>query len=291
MKKIFFLFSLLIPATAFAQGDTLMLPKLDNVKEYTSATFKSTRIVNFQSVEVCRKRELEFMIQHRFGEVNGGANSFWGLDNGSSIRLGLGYSYDGRLEIGIGRTSYEKMVDGYIKYRWLRQTVDGGMPVSLTLYGGAFCTTQQDPNASLNGYNEYHYMVDRLSYCFQPILARKFSKKLSLQFSPTYIHYNVAIKITDKNDVLAFGFAGRYKFNKRMAVTAEYGLKYNSYTAQKYYNTIGLGWDIETGGHVFQMILTNSTGIVEPQFIPHTTSTWQNGGFRIGFNISRAFNI
>jgi len=291
MKRFFFIFFFLSPLFTFAQSDSLLLPSIDNGKDYTTATFKSTRIVNFQSVEVCRKRELELMIQHRFGDVNGGINSFWGLDNGSSIRIGLGYSYDGRLEFGIGRTSYEKMLDGYVKYRLLRQTVDNGMPISLTLFGGTFCTTQQDPDASLNGFNKYHYVADRLSYCFQPIIARKFSKKLSLQFSPSYIHYNMAINITDKNDVLSFGFAGRYKFNKRMAVTAEYGLKYNSYTAQKYYNTIGIGWDIETGGHVFQMILTNSSGIVEPQFLPHTLTRWQNGGFRIGFNISRAFNL
>ena len=292
MKKIVCLLVAFSPLFILAQSDIDILSKADTAKkEYVSATFKGTRIINFQSVEVPGKHVLEFLIQHRFGDINSGINNFYGLDNGATIRFGLGYSYNGWLEVGIGRTSYEKMVDSYLKYRLIRQTVEKGMPVSITLFGGAYCTTQQDPNEAQNGFNEYHYFWDRVSYVFEPIIARKFSDKFSLQISPTYIHYNLVDSITDKNDVLAIGFAGRYKFNKRMAITFEYGLRYKSYTEQTYYNSMGIGWDIETGGHVFQMFVTNSIGIVEPQFIPQTNTSWQNGGIRIGFNISRAFNI
>lgn len=292
MKKLYCLLIFLLPLCASAQDEMAMLAKADSSTEYTTATFKGTRIINFESVEVVGKHVLEFMIQHRFGDINGGANSFFGLDNGASIRFGLGYSPNGRLEFGIGRTSLDKLVDGYLKYRLLRQTVDGGMPVCVTLFGGAYVTAQADPNAATNGYNMYHYFGDRMSYSFQPIIARKFSDNFSLQMSPTYIHYNIVTNITDKNDVLALGLAGRYKFSKRMAITAEYGARYKSYTASSaYHNTLGIGWEIETGGHVFQMFITNSLGIVEPQFIPHTTTSWKDGGIRLGFNISRAFNL
>ena len=291
MKRTLWLLIGFIPSLAWAQNDMALLEETDSTKEYVSATFKGTKIISFQSVETPGKKVLEFMIQHRFGDINGGANSFFGLDNGATIRFGLGYGITDRLEVGIGRTSFEKLIDGYIKYRLLKQTVERGMPVSITLMGATYATSVQDPDAVINGFNKYHYFSDRLSYSFQTIIARKFSDRLSLQINPIYIHYNLVENISDKNDVLAVGLAGRYKFSKRMAVTLEYGLKYNSYTAQTYYNTMGIGWEIETGGHVFQMFLTNSSGIVEPQYFPHTATSWKDGGIRFGFNISRAFNF
>ena len=291
MKYLACLITLFFPLLVKAQDDMALLEETDSTKEYVSATFKGTRIINFQSVEVPGKGVLEFMIQHRFGDINGGANSFFGLDNGATIRFGLGYSINGRLEVGIGRTSYEKLVDGYVKYRLIRQTEGEGSPISITLMGATYCTSVKDPDIAINGYDKYHYFADRLSYSFQTILARKFSDVLSLQINPIFIHYNLVENISDKNNALAIGFAGRYKFSKRMAVTLEYGLKYNSYTAQTYYNTAGIGWEIETGGHVFQMFITNSSGIVEPQYFLHTATSWKDGGVRLGFNISRAFNF
>ncbi|PTQ96550.1 hypothetical protein C8P68_10434 [Mucilaginibacter yixingensis] len=292
MKKYHLLFIILFPLTAMAQDDMALLTKADTTKEYVSATFKGTRIINFQSVETPGKHVLEFMIQHRFGQINSGINSLFGLDNGATIRFGLGYSFNDRLEAGIGRTSYEKLLDSYLKYRLLRQSTDGSMPVSVTLFGSAYCTTQQDPDVVANGFNKYAYFGDRLAFCVEPIIARKFSDDFSLQLNPTYIHYNLVEAITDKNNAFALGVAGRYKLTRRMAVTAEYGIRYMSYTAsQNYHNTLGIGWEIETGGHVFQMFITNSTGIADPQFMTHTTNSWKNGGISLGFNISRAFNF
>jgi Membrane bound beta barrel domain (DUF5777) len=291
MKFLASLLILVLPTFAFAQDDMALLEKTDSVKEYVSATFKGTKIINFQSIETPGKRVLEFMIQHRFGDLNGGANSFFGLDNGATIRFGLGYGITDRLEVGIGRTSFEKLVDGYLKYKLLKQTLERGMPISITVMGATYATSVQDPDVALNGFNKYHYFSDRLTYSFQAVIARKFSDRLSLQINPVYIHYNLVENITDKNDALAVGLAGRYKFSKRMAVTVEYGQRYNSYTNQKYYNTMGIGWEIETGGHVFQMFVTNSSGIVEPQYMMHTATSWKDGGIRLGFNISRAFNF
>lgn len=291
MKNIIGILILSFPCLVYAQDDMAMLEENDSTKEYVSATFKGTRIINFQSVEVPGKGVLEFMIQHRFGDINGGTNSFFGLDNGATIRFGLGYSFNGRLEAGMGRTSYEKLVDGYLKYRLLKQTIGAGMPVSVTLMGATYATGVKDPDASLNGYNKYHYFSDRLSYSLQVIIARKFSDVLSLQINPVFVHYNLVDNISDRNNAFAIGFAGRYKFTRRMAITVEYGLKYNSYTAQSYFNPMSIGWEIETGGHVFQMFITNPSGIVEPQYFFHTATSWKDAGIRLGFNISRAFNF
>lgn len=291
MNKQICLLLCLLPFFAKAQDDMALLESTDSVKEYVSATFKGTKVINFQSVEVPGKGVMEFMIQHRFGDINGGGNSFFGLDNGATIRFGLGYSFNGRLEVGIGRTNYEKLVDGYVKYRLIRQAVSDGAPISITVMGATYCTSVQDPDAALNGYDKYHYFSNRLSYSFQTIIARKFADVFSLQINPIFIHYNLVDGISEKNSALAVGLAVRYKFSKRMAVTMEYGLKYNSYTNKNYYNTASIGWEIETGGHVFQMFVTNSSGIVESQYFLHTATSWKDGGVRLGFNISRAFNF
>jgi len=291
MRKLILILFLCAPVIALAQDDMALLASADTSKQYVTSTFKGSHIVNFESVETQGKGVLEFMIQHRFGDFNGGINSLFGMDNGATIRFGLGYGITNRLEVGIGRTSYEKMLDGYLKYRLLRQTI-GGMPFSVTLFGSVYATTLKDGNAAANGFDMYHFAGDRLSYTFQPIIARKFSDVFSLQVSPTYIHFNMVENITDKNDAFVLGFAGRYKFSKRMAITAEYGARYMSYTASKdYHNTLGVGWEIETGGHVFQMFITNSTGITAPQYLTHTNTSWRDGGIRLGFNISRAFTL
>jgi hypothetical protein len=291
MKKIYCILSLsLISLAGFAQEDMMKLLD-DSVtnsgkpkKEFTTATFKGTRLINFHTVETVGKRSLDFRISHRFGDFNTGANNAFGLDGPASIHIGFDYSYDGRLMFGIGRCSSEKKLDGLIKYRLIRQTTDNSMPLSVTLVSAMYCTT-------LKGLAKYSYELNRLSYSHQVIIGRKFSERLSLEMAPIFIHYNIVDSLSDLNDMFAIQFSGRYKFRKRAAITFEYGLRVSKYTNQKYYDSAGIGVDLETGGHVFQMHFVNSFGILEDQFIPHTTSNWMRGGIKLGFNISRVFRL
>jgi hypothetical protein len=275
-----------------AQEDLLSL--LGDQKEpssFTLATFKGTRLINFHTVEVPGKRTLDFRIAHRFGAFNSGWYDFYGLDGGASIRLGLEYSLDGRLAIGIGRTSLEKTFDGFLKYKLLRQTDDDEMPVSLTLFSSAFYTNQRDPNKTVNGFDKYEFWSSRLAYVNQVIIGRKFSERFSFQLAPSIVHINLAELIKDKNDALVLCGAARYKITQRVAVTAEYGWRVNEYSSTNNYDSFGVGVDIETGGHVFQMHITNSVGLTENQFLTRTTTKWGDGGIRLGFNISRVFSI
>jgi len=292
MKSINILVTILILFTsvAFAQSDMDLLNDASpKVHEPVLATFKGTRLVNFHTNETPGKRTLEFRISHRFGAANGGAYNAFGLDGGASIRLGLEYSLDGRLAFGIGRTSYEKMLDGFVKYKLLRQSVDGYMPLSLTLMGGAYTTRLK--NAKFDDYG----LAGRTSYCLQAIVSRKFGERLSILIAPTYLHYNLVDSLADKNDGFVLGLCSRYKFNARTAITAEYGYRilknFTSNAAMNYYDSFAVGVDIETGGHVFQMQFVNSFGIVENQFFMRTTDSWKNWGIRLGFNVSRMFFI
>ena len=291
MKKILVLFLVAnaFSSVLYAQEDDMMKlldaettekPK----KEFTTATFKGTRLINFQTLETLGKRTLDFRISHRFGDFNSGANNAFGLDGPACIRLGLEYSFEGRFMFGIGRTSYEKKLDGFLKYRLLRQTTNNSMPLSVTLVSSMFYTT-------VKGQPKYGYDVNRLSYAHQIIIGRKFSERLSLQMAPIMVHYNIVDSLGDKNDMFGIQFAGRYKYTKRSAITVEYAVRTSKYTNVKYYDSAAIGIEIETGGHVFQMQLTNSFGLVEDQFIPHTSSNWLNGGIKLGFNISRVFRV
>jgi len=290
MKKVFVLFLVAnsFSLALFAQEDDMM-KMLDEQttekpkKEFTTATFKGTRLINFHTLETLGKRTLDFRISHRFGDFNSGANNAFGLDGPACIRLGLEYSFDGRFMFGIGRTSYEKKLDGFLKYRLLRQTTDNSMPLSITLVSSMFYTI-------VKSLPKYGFDVNRLSYAHQIIIGRKFSERFSFQMAPIIVHYNI-VSFDEKNDMFGIQFASRFKYTKRSAITVEYAVRTSKYTNVKYYDSASIGIEIETGGHVFQMQLTNSFGLVEDQFIPHTSSNWLNGGIKLGFNISRVFRV
>ena len=233
-----------------------------------------------------------FWVYKMIENINSGGYNLWGLDGPANIRLALEYSYNGRLMFGVGRSSYQKMFDGFLKYRLLRQTVGGSMPVSVTLHGAMFYTQQKDPNRISNGFDKYEYPIDRLSYVSQIIIARKFTPSFSFQVAPVYVHYNLVDKIRDKNDMFAISFATRLKLTKRFAITSEYTWRLpTDYSVEEYYDSFGIGCDLETGGHVFQMHVTNSFGISDNQFIPFTETKWNNMGIRIGYNLSRVFTL
>jgi hypothetical protein len=294
MKKIILSLSLIIcSSTAFlAQSpeDLLNMVAEKPKKEYVTATFKTTRLVNFHTVEVLSKRSLDFRISHRFGDFNSGAYNAWGVDGGANIRLSLEYCHGSRLMFGVGRTSGKKIADAFLKYRLLKQTTKGGgMPVSVTLFTSVYHTFMQ--NVIIDGENKYQSIPDRLSYCHQIMIGRKFNSRFSFQLTGAMVHVNLVDKISDKNDCFIIGGVTRFKFAKRQAVTVEYGYRLNKYSKEKYYDSFGIGYDLETGGHVFQIHLTNSFGLTEDQYFMYTNTSWSNWGIRLGFNISRVFSL
>lgn len=294
MKKIILSLSLIISSSsaflAQSPDDLLSMVEEKPKKEFINATFKTTRLINFHTVEVLGKRSLDFRISHRFGDFNSGAYNAWGVDGGANIRLALEYNHGTRLMFGVGRTSGGKIADGFLKYRLLKQTTKGGgMPVSVTLFTSVYHTFLQ--NVIIDGENKYQTIPDRLSYCHQIMVGRKFNSRFSFQLTGAMVHVNLVDKISDKNDCFVIGGVTRFKFTKRQAITLEYGYRLNKYSKEKYYDSFGIGYDLETGGHVFQIHLTNSFGLTEDQYFMYTNTTWENWGVRLGFNISRVFSL
>jgi hypothetical protein len=256
-------------------------------KDYISATFKATRIINGHSIENVGQGVLDFRISHRFGPVNNGISDFFGLD-GATTRLGFDYGITDWLMVGIGRSSLNKEVDGFFKAKLLRQTAKGGMPFSLSVVGASGIQTTEAPAMAAG--KEY-YFSNRIAYTTQVLLARKFSNAFSLQLMPTLVHYNLVQLESDPNNVIAIGIGGRLKLSQRISLTGEYYYTLEGNKLPGSTNALAVGLDIETGGHVFQLFFTNSTGISERTFIGQTTGDWGNSDIHFGFNISRVFTI
>jgi hypothetical protein len=289
MKKLFLLLSLLCIIGTLAGQDMLaVLDTEPTPKAYVTATFKGTRLINFHTIETLGKGTLEVRISHRFGAFSSGSNNFWGLDGPASIQLRIDYAPSNRFLVGIGRSSDQKVVDGFLKYKLLRQTTDGSMPISLTALGTVNMTLM--PNSLTQ--DRYQLMSSRFFYLASVMVARQFNSKLSLQLSPMYTHFNLVDKLTDKNDLFSLAGAFRYKLTKRLALTLEYMKRVTPYTADmtQYHDVLGVGLDIETGGHVFQVFVTNGYSINEARTIAYTSTSVQKG-MMLGFNISRVFYI
>ncbi len=314
MKTIslaFFVFCL--SSLVKAQDDLSKL--FDNVsqnKEHCPviATFKSPHIINGQSNETMHKHDLLFVVMHRFGDIAGsfgGIKTFYGLDNSTDILIGFDYGLSDKWSIGTGRTKgspngvntdQKQLFYLNTKYRLMQQTVDSQIPISITLFGNVVASGM-DKSDRITSDAAFQKFSDRMSYTAQAIFTRKFSDNLSLALSPTYVRRNF-VTFMDMNDLFALGIGGRMKFNRRMAFVADYFLSFRSQTSKNYFleqkgfrfhNPLGVGLEIETGGHVFNLIFTNSTAILENQFVTSTSSSWGKGGFRWGFSISRTFTL
>ncbi|NCX96259.1 MAG: hypothetical protein EBX41_07575 [Chitinophagia bacterium] len=261
-------------------------------KQEVEYTFKATRLINGSTVENLAHGVLDTRISHRFGNLNQGAENFFGIDN-AYTRIGIDYGITNRIMVGIGHNVLSKENDGFVKVKLLKQ-LEGGMPVTVSYFGSASVLTGDAIVPSSIDDDDFKYS-DRLTFTHQLLIARKFSPSFSLQLTPTMLHLNLVDSSKYSNNIFALGVSGRMKLSKRVALTGEYFYRFtgmdNYYGGQKTYNSLSLGFDIETGGHVFQLHFTNSMGISERAVLAQTTDTWEKGGVRYGFNISRVFTI
>lgn len=295
MRKIALLFILFSAGAASvrAQADSLMamLNSGESGKnECVTSTFKATRLINGSTVENLAMGTLDFRISHRFGRTDQGFDNFFGLDN-ATTRIGLDYGITDWLMVGLGHSTFNKENDGFLKLRLLRQR-KGGMPITLSYYGAMSVTTLPAP--TLPAGTEWFY-TNRLAYAHQLLIASKINDRLSLQLMPTLVHYNLVDSSKFSNNTFAIGVGGRIKLTRSIALTGEYyyrvtnaDMLYNGLTT---HNALSLGVDIETGGHVFQLMFTNAQGITERSFIGQTTESWSKGEIHFGFNISRVFTV
>lgn len=292
-KHILFVFSfcILSSLSALAQDDLMNLLEANTEESilFTEATFKGSRLINGHTIETRTQGELEFLISHRFGRLNSGAYEFFGLD-AANVRLGLEYGVADFLTLGVGRNSFEKTYDGFAKLKLLRQSSGKRvMPVSVVSFSSAAINTLTESTPG-----EFPDITARMFYTQQLLIARKFGSALSLQIMPTLVHRNRIQEREGENDIYALGVGGRIKLTQRVSLNTEYYYRLN---AEEYaegdlnqlFNSLAIGFDIETGGHVFQLHLTNSRAMIEKGFIAETNGNFFAGDIHFGFNVSRVF--
>jgi len=282
----FFLISFIIfPIYLHGQDDLFDMFEKEETN-FAYASFKSTRIVLGQSIENPKNGSLNMEIQHQFGNMNGGGYELWGLDQ-ATMRFGFDYGITNWLAVGVGRSSLNKTYDGHVKTKILRQSSGARkMPIALSYFGGVYYNSLkwEDPDRE-------NYEVSRLSYAHQLLIARKFTKNITFQITPSFIHRNLVETAEDENDVFSVGAGGRFKLTKWISINAEYFYLLPGNTADKFEDSFSVGVDIETGGHVFQVYLTNSQGMQEPYFIANTSDSWSNGDLHLAFNLIRTFSL
>lgn len=283
MKKLALLLSVFVCHAAFAQDD--LLKELESQqeepkKEFVAGTFKATRIINGYSVELPGKKDFQFVISHRFGNVTDGWREFFGIDD-ADMRIGLEYGIYDWWSVGFGRSSVGGTFDFSTRLKFLRQSTGARkIPLSMVWYSNIGIISKEQP--------EQVETVHRLSYAHQLMIARKFTRNFSFQVSPTYVHMNLVPTPNDQNDVFAVGMGTRYLVTRSMSINVEY---YQPVTKREdgelYLGSLSIGIDIETGGHVFQVMISNSRGMIEQLYIPNNTGYWWDKEIHLGFNINR----
>lgn len=276
--------------SVLSQTDTSLLSLIDNrtpAKEWITGAFKSSRVINNQSTELIGRGVLDFRILHRFGFINSGSNNFFGLDQ-ARMRLGFDYGITENLTLGIGRSTYQKEIDGLIKFRIIQQQKGAKeIPVSLVWVSGIVVNTTKvsspEPAKSFS---------DRTAYYHELLIGRKCNDKFSLQLIPAWVHRKVIAfaSVDDKTNVYAIGLGARYKLSKRVALVIDYNYVVTGINKNEFVNPLAVGIDIETGGHVFQLHFSNTIGMNEKAFLTQTINKWERGDINFGFNISRVFN-
>ena len=304
MNKVLLVLLTFLSFTLSAQDDLMGMLEgemaSENTPEKVIATFKGTKLINTQTIQTTKKKTLEFNIAHRFGDMdilnkqnqNIGSHTLYGIENAANIRFSLNYGITDKLSVGIGRSKLNEHVDGNLKFRFFEQKTSG-MPISAAYYTNAAIS----PVAVIAN-DEF---ANRWSFVHQLIIASKVTRGISLELLPTFVHRNYVDQTilhpengsVDENDILAIGVAGRFKITKRMAFVVDYFYAISEFrdAANDFSDAIGVGIEIETGGHVFHITVTNSAGLIENDIIPATRSDWGRGEYKLGFNISRVFSF
>lgn len=292
IKKIGFLTLLLFVNNIFAQDDLLKDIDSEDNQEVTS-TFKSLKIINFESTKLVTKKELFLVIAHRFDYIKNGFDNFFGIDN-ANTQIKFAYGLSDKITLQAARDGYGKTYDLSAKYLLINQK-NNGFPFTIVGFNSIAVNSEMKedrfPNLKFS---------NRLAYTAQLLVSRKFSDKLSLQIAPTFFHENTIEDINDSNNVIILpnpqdnsqymiGLGGRYKLTNRLSINADYGLHLNRNKNSIYKNPLSIGMDLDTGGHIFQMHFTNAKAMHETGFMGRTSGDWGKSEIAFGFNLIRVF--
>lgn len=275
--------------SATSSADSLM--NAMNADQKTSgpiAIFKSTRLVLSQTTETIKKGNLNFQVIHRFGDIagkNGGPQTDFGIDRVNDVYIGFEYGITDNLTVDFGRSTIGQLLQWELKYALLHQTSDDSSPLAITILG----------QYAIRPYQSFTTFDSRLSWLGQAIFARRFSKEITLQVSPTYVINNTAYPNEPGNEANFFAVqaAARVALNKHMGFILDYAHPFSTYRSNNYnfQDPLGIGYEVETGGHVFTLNITNANAVNEINYLSNSQNRFSRGQYRMGFTISRMFDL
>jgi len=284
MNKIKLLLLAVLVSTSTVAQDDLLNELNSDVKtdKKVTSVFKGLKIINMESTKLAAKKDFYFVISHRFGSVKSGIKDLFGLDN-SNIRFSFVYGFTDWLNVGLSRSSSNKTYDAHVKYRVLHQE-EGKSPVTIVGFNSMEYNT---------GLDKVNYPLieskHRYTVAHELLISRKFNEKFSIEATPIYLHQNFVENDLQENTQYILGLGGRYKISKRVTINAEYHAHMNRVASSVFRNPVSLGVDIETGGHVFQLHVTNAQLMNESGYMTKAAGNWANGDLFFGFNIWRVF--
>ena len=283
MKKSITTLFLLFTVLLFSQDD--LLSEIDTATEtplYASAVFKGLKVINFESTKLVAKGGFNFIVSHRFGTVKNGFQNLFGLDE-AVTHFNFVYGLSDHINISASRSSNQKIYEVATKFKLVSQQA-GKIPFTVVGYTSVLANTALDTD-NLPKLEFKH----RLSYIAQLLVSRKMNKNLSLILSPTFFHDNYLTDDFQENSQYGVGFGGRYKLGKRWSLNTEYGVHLNRSKNSLYNNPFSIGVDLETGGHVFQLLFTNSQSMNTNGVFGTSTGEWRESDVYFGFNLARSF--
>ncbi len=257
----------------------VMAQEADTIKPIKNV-FQGTRFINLHSANVASKNELQMFIQHRFGNINGGFYEFFGLDE-ASMRLGFEYGLTNNFTVGIGRSTYMKTFDSFLKYRLLTQ--NSTMPLTVTAtVAGSFPTIK---NVIPDAYSDFS---EKASGNVQLHIAKSW-KSIGFQVTPGYIGTGYIPVENSSYSFFTLAAGGSVKLSKKVSVNLEYLYRFEDEI--DYVNPLSASIDLDTGGHLFQIIVSNTQQMYDQAIITNPTGDWAEGSLYLGFNLVRGFNF
>lgn len=286
---ILIILTLMFSSAGFARELAELSETTDSIttRQYVYSSFASSRLGSGHTIESPEKQDLVLIISHRFGKLDGGFYELFGLDD-ATIRIGLDYGITDRFSAGFGRSTYNKTYDGYLKYRFIQQAIGpGGLPFSLAYFTSVSVYSLKWSEKEKQAYDFTH----RISYVQQVLWATKLNKTFSFQFMPSFVHKNLVEKKSDPNDIFLLGIGGKVRLARFLSLNIEYYYYVNRPGDERFSHPLAIGFDIDTGGHVFQLIFSNSKPWFESGFLSETNGKWRNGEIYFGFHLQRTFSL
>jgi hypothetical protein len=278
---------IILPSYMYAQDTEETKVKSKPVR----APFACPTVIDHQTVYIPTAKTLEFVIEHRFGKIENISNLF-GIYGSSNIRLGANYSITNKLSVGYGITKNRMVSDFRIKYNILEQTRDNKIPLALTAYGNMGIDGRSD-----DYFGQNYKFTNRLSYFAELIVARKITDWLSLQVSGSFSHINRVDSLYE-HDRFGISFSGRARISPQSSIVFNYGIPLTIEGIAEHKpmtdfpsDNFGIGWEIATSTHCFQIFVASSTDLV-PQYVMMTNrNDWTQGDLFFGFTITRLWSF